>query len=736
MIFAFASGYTNARRTVEAPAKGIVLTLGADAWIRGRVEEGSSGGPITSFSIATGPSGGPRGGGGMFRRMGNEAVESPDGTFEHRVPPGKWTVTVSAPGHAPVSIGDVDLGPGETKEGLVFRLGRGSVVSGTVVDDQSGIPIPGAAVSWAEAGSSSARQFPGGMLVRAQDEDATATDDNGRFEFAGLPGNERITVAAQDWAHSPGSADVTTGDDATLTIRLSSGAEIDGILVGADGSAISGGNVELDPLGGDGAPQSSATDAAGTFVFDHLNAGSYQLTGRLDARSTLPKNVAVAAGQSASGITLTLAGGAAVAGKVTGLSAADLAALRIRAAGANGFSGSAIPDASGGYEIDGVPPGEVRVTGTVTGTEGRSLTRTGEISDSDTPVEVDLDFSPGGTLSGTVTRGGQPQTGIWVSAQAAVPNGSATTGRGTTDESGKYTIFGLDDGDYVVRTSAFGTPGAGAPHEEPVTISGDTTLDIDLPTLSITGTVVEAASNDPVAGVSVSADTGTASDRGAIPRSTTDSSGRFTLDGLGSGDLQLSVAKSGWQARTRPVTIGDTNVDVTVEMTRAEGITIHANDGTTGIPIGSIQALFFGGTGGVAYDGSVALDSTGRGEIPQLPAGSYAAYFFARGYAPQAAGTLAIPTPPLTLAFTSGGELDIRTDDAHAGAPASLIGASGAPYLANPFNFNPQFVLAGTLTQRPHLAPGAYTLTVSWPDGAKSYPVTIGEGQATTVAVP
>jgi hypothetical protein len=435
-------------------------------------------------------------------------------------------------------------------------------------------------------------------------------------------------------------------------------------------------------------------------------------------------------------VTLTLAGGASVVGKATGLSTADLAALRIRAAGANGFTGSATADASGGYEIDGVPPGEVRLTGQVTGTDGRSLTRSGELSDSDTQVEVDLDFSPGGTLSGTVTRGGQPQSQIWVSAQPAVANGSATTARGMTDDNGRYAISGLDDGDYAVRVSTFGAFGGGAPHEESVTISGDTTLDIDLPTLSITGTVVEAGSNDPVEQASVSADSGSAPNGMSIPRSSTDSAGRFTLDGLGSGDFQVSAAKTGWQARTDPVTLGDGNADVTIELTRAEGITIHAHDGTTGIPLGSIQALFFGAGGGVAFDGAVTLDSTGRGEIPQLPAGTYAAYFFARGYAPQPAGTLAIPTAPLTLAFTPGGELDVRTDDSHAGAIASLFAASGAPYLASSFRFDPQFALAGTLTQRRNLAPGAYTLTIQWPDGPKSYPVSIGEGQTTTIAVP
>ena len=206
---------------------------------------------------------------------------------------------MSAPGHAPASIGDIDVGPGETKDGLVFRLGRGNRVAGIVVEDQSGLPVLGAAVSWSAAGSSNMRQLPGGILAMVQGDGSTATDDNGRFELTGLPGNEHVTVTAQDWAHSPASADVTTGGEATLTIRLSAGSEIDGVLAGADGSGVPGGTVDLAPLGGDGAPQESATDGTGAFFFEHLTAGSYRLTGRSEARSSLPRDVAVAAGQNA-----------------------------------------------------------------------------------------------------------------------------------------------------------------------------------------------------------------------------------------------------------------------------------------------------------------------------------------------------------------------------------------------------------------------------------------------------
>jgi hypothetical protein len=90
----------------------------------------------------------------------------------------------------------------------------------------------------------------------------------------------------------------------------------------------------------------------------------------------------------------------------------------------------------------------------------------------------------------------------------------------------------------------------------------------------------------------------------------------------------------------------------------------------------------------------------------------------------------------LTLAFTPGGEIDIRTDASHEGAPASLATVGGVAWLENAHNFNAQFVLAGTLTARPRMAPGTYLLTVQWSDGPKSYPVEVSEGQVTAVTVP
>jgi hypothetical protein len=736
MVYASATGFAMSTRTVEAPVKDVVITLTSDGVIRGRVEDASSMAAVPAFSLSIES---PRNrSGSMFQMTAGYEFESADGTFEQRVLPGKWTVAATAHGYAPGSIGDVEVGPGETKDGLVIRLKRGARVEGTVVDDESGTPIPAAVVSWTPAGASNVTHLPNGaVMISENGEGQAATDGQGHFELMGIPSNEKITVTAQEYAHTPASVDVATGDDAGVTIRMTGGGSIEGHLLGTDSKGVPGGSVELEPLGAEGFGRTEdATDSAGEFLFDHLKAGTYRLTGSLGARRSLPQEVLVAAGQNPSGVTLSLSTGAAVVGKVTGLSPADVAALRIQASGSGGFDSYGAADPSGAYEIDGAPPGAVKVTGFVSSSEGRTLTRSAEIADDATRVEVDLDFPPGGTLSGTVSRAGQPQPQIWISVQPETSGSSPTSGRGTTDENGGYSIGGLEDGDYLVRVSSVFGSGSSAPHEETVSVSGDTTLDIDLPTLSIAGTVVEQGSNDPVPGAAVRADNGAAPNAAAIPRATTDSAGRFDLDGLAAGDFQISVSKTGWQAKAQPQSLGDANVDVTIALVRSEGITIHGLDGRTSLPLSSIEALFFAPGGGVAFESSVALDSAGRGEIPQLAAGSYAAYFFARGYAPQPAGIVAIPTAPLTLSFTPGGQIDIRTDSAHVGAPASLATAGGAAWLDNAYNFNSGFALAGTLTSRPRVAPGGYVLTVQWPDGPKGYPVSVAEGQTTTITVP
>ena len=221
-----------------------------------------------------------------------------------------------------------------------------------------------------------------------------------------------------------------------------------------------------------------------------------------------------------------------------------------------------------------------------------------------------------------------------------------TSGRTTSDADGRYSIGGLQDGDYLVQTFDFGSYSGSSSHSRPVTIAGDTTLDIDLPTLSLTGTVVELGSSDPVPGVLVSLDDGASPSTMTQPQTTTDSGGRFRLDGLGSGAMTLSATKREWQTFSQPLTLEDASPELTIPLLRAEGISIHVADGRTALPLSSIQALFLSEAGAVAFDGPVALDSSGRGEIPS--AFTWVSLrLFSQGYAPQSPGSISIPTPPL-----------------------------------------------------------------------------------------
>ena len=734
-VSAYAQGYGFATHAAEAPQTGLVLTLKKSGIVRGRVEDASNTSPVTAFSVGWQT---PRArfGGGLIG-MGGTEFESPDGTFEMTLLPGKWTLIARAAGYEPTTIGGIDIESGDVKEDLVFSMKAGAAIDGTVVDDQTGAPIPSAAVSWSPSGEARVTNFPGGVTWISDGAGSAETDVAGRFRLTGIPDNERVTLSAQEYSHSPATLDVPAGGASGLTIRLTSGSTIAGRVVESDGAAPPEATVHLQPLGGDEASSSDgAADASGEFLFEHLTPGTYQLTARSGAQSSTATQVPLAAGQNANGVVLTLAGGAAILGRITGLSAPELATVRVSASGASGFSSSTPAAADGSYQMEGAPPGEVKVTANVPGAPGRSLSQAAEITDDQTQVEVDLAFPAGSTLSGAVTRGGSPQASMMVNVSPQTPGATPTQGRGQTDENGRYSITGLADGDYVARVFALGGGGSSASFEQPVSISGDTSQDFDLPTLSVAGTVVEAGSSDPVAGARVTLDDGNATSAFAIPRATTDSSGAFEIDGISGGDLQMTIEKTGWQTLTQQLTVEASIAGASYAITRAEGITIHGLDGRSGTPLSLLRTVFFAPGGALAFSGSVSLDSTGKGEVPQLPPGTYAAYFFADGYAGQAFGGLSIPSPPLTLAMTPGGELDVRTDSAHVGAIAALSTAGGLAVLWNAARFDPSFALAGTLTQRPHLAPGEYVLTVQFSDGPKSYTLSVGEGQTTTISVP
>src|SRR6185436_4369309 len=205
------------------------------------------------------------------------------------------------------------------------------------------------------------------------------------------------------------------------------------------------------------------------------------------------------------------------------------------------------------------------------------------------------------SLSGSVTRGGQPVPDAFVTANVRGGGGMSAAAR--TDASGAYHLEGLKEGDYNVMTS-----GGGRPQE--VHVSGDTTLDIVVPVARLAGVVVDAASKQPLAEAIVDADSGETQAGGprVMRGSATDSNGRFAIEDLEPKAYTLTARRAGFQYEKRQFTAAEAGSDeLVIELQRGEGIGVQARDGIFGVPLRGLQARVLDASHTPVFTGNVEL---------------------------------------------------------------------------------------------------------------------------------
>jgi protocatechuate 3,4-dioxygenase beta subunit len=174
------------------------------------------------------------------------------------IPPGKFVIEarcVEGTGALAITVADKPLG------GLIVRLDPGTTLRGQVVDSY-GQPAPGAHV---------------GLLSAFGEVDIHA-DADGKFEFRGVQPIRHWLIASRrarpfgavtPYIYVPPDS---TGD-VTLKLPKDDGV-IRGVVVGADGKPAAGARVSLQQFYGV-AP--SLTGPDGTFTFEHLLSGSYDI---------------------------------------------------------------------------------------------------------------------------------------------------------------------------------------------------------------------------------------------------------------------------------------------------------------------------------------------------------------------------------------------------------------------------------------------------------------------------
>ena len=466
-------------------------------------------------------------------------------------------------------------------------------------------------------------------------------------------------------------------------------------MIGPGQRPVVGASVTLSAGGGGGGmrgpfgdgDQSTITDASGRFRFERLTAGRYSLTASLRSQSSSSAEVVVQANDPGRDVTLSLGVGANLKGLVTGLPESLRAAVTVSASGPDEFFATARTGADGAFEFSGVPVGPINLGARAGDFIGGSRSASAQVVVAEGQVEAtaEIVFESGFRLDGHVTRGGKPVADALVNA---FPEGGGRNqgASGRTDESGAYALEGLQAGTYSV--SAMSMTGGGAIRKT-VTVTADTSLDLEAPLARLAGSVVEQGSGRPLADAQVRIEE---QGRGFMGMNATssDSNGRFALEGLEPKDYLVAVQKAAYQTETKTLAAADPSGDLVIELKRGEGIGIVAKDGIYGTPLRGLSVRVLDPGGVPVYTGGVSLDSEGRGEIPSLRAGTYQLRADSQGYAPVNVPQIAVPAPAIPLVLTPGGTLEIQAGPVTLALPnasAKILYPNGTVYF--PFLFSP-----------------------------------------------
>lgn len=326
---------------------------------------------------------------------------------------------------------------------------------------------------------------------------------------------------------------------------------------------------------------------------------------------------------------------------------------------AGGFSYNGYTDATGGYNVVGLPAGEYVVHFSPLPPSGLddeywddatswfSADRIQAVA-GETLAGIDAALAAPpvpGSISGTVVRedDGAPVVGATVSA--SVTGGSWGWGSTTTGADGSYTLPSLPPGAYILTFQADGTDLVTEYWDDAVDWSAATPvalnagsavagIDAELATGgAVAGVVVRTADGSPSAGATVSA----LGKSGEIKRQTqTGSDGTYRLDGLAdgsyaiqfSGGIDSSLAAEFWQnARTQATatvvstTAGQTvsGIDASLESVgHISGTVTKASDGT---PVFAASIMALDATTG-EYAGSGWSRTDGTYDVV-VPPGTY-----------------------------------------------------------------------------------------------------------------
>ena len=228
---------------------------------------------------------------GRFESWGEPTAANADGVFrlDSLAPGATYRVSAGAPGFASAFV-DATAPEGEAVPPIELHLGVAHALVVTVLDDEHGVPIPGASVIC---------ELSRGDLTTT-DEWVTGSDGRASIYPVGAVG-VHVNASADGFRRS-GRLDVPASR-AEAVVRLTPGLDIVGRVLSSDGTPAAGVRVRCTP------PESEVTTGAdGTFRVRGLGEGPHEL--RATASYPQPLTAATTVDAGRTDVILTLAASA------------------------------------------------------------------------------------------------------------------------------------------------------------------------------------------------------------------------------------------------------------------------------------------------------------------------------------------------------------------------------------------------------------------------------------------
>lgn len=587
---------------VEAPSPASSANIPAPAAetpvanvLRGRAFDAVTGEPVTNFEIVWRQ---PRAERWQLFNSQERTFQTTDGRFEYTdVPPGKWIVTVTARGYQRFELPEVRITT-ESQQELLLPLQKGHTVRGRVYDEATGAGIA-AGIDVISATASIALRNTGGRSPNTAGQD-------GSFVIDGMaPGRTTLVVEAKNYTTRTVLVEVGPNTP-SLQIGLSAGGIIAGRFTNGAGVPIANGSITL--YRSDRAiAGSSNTGSSGAFEFRGLEDAKYQLMGR-HGSAIITQDVVLRG--SAANIQLALKAGRAIRVKVTGLSSEALGKVGISVIreGENAYSHNSV-DSRGEFELNDVAPGAIRIVADINRT--REVSKAIEMP-ADADITVNLDFPPGASLSGRMTRDSKPLADFDFFVRPSAPGAMTGWHRVKTSAAGTYSVSDMEPGEYVVMAGSF--------ISKSLQVNNQVVFNVDLPGGDLAGRVLDDSGNVPMADASVDIDFVEGTPAAVRMQTRSDPLGQFKLASVVPAEYTLTVYKPGYRLHRERISFDPQNATPVIRLRPDRGVEIRGRD-AAGKPVREIMLMeTVGGRGGIFTN--LQLDENGIGYLPSGLAGS------------------------------------------------------------------------------------------------------------------